>query len=466
MSTNRSSRSRQRLESGVSGLDDVLCGGLWQGSVNILQGSPGAGKTVLANQMGFAHAQRGGRCLYVTLLAESHDQILENLRTMSFYDEQHVSTAVYYVSAFSTFRSEGLKGLLRLISRERAQRGASLVVLDGMFALEEIGEPALEFRRAINELGNLASMTRTTVLLLTSGRRGAEHPEYTMADGWLELGQEQAGFRTLRYLQVHKTRGSDALGGRHQTEISDAGFEVFPRLESLQRIATRPPRGPRLSTGLDELDRILQGGIDSGAMGIVAGPTGVGKTSLALHFIGASSEREPGLIFGFYEDAADLFQKAESLGIDLKGLVDSRAVEVIWVPPVEGSIDEMAYKLLRAVGRRQVVRLLVDGMEAFRQMALHPERLGRFFTALSNALTAAKVTTLYTLELPEGSELQSRLAPVSAVADYVVMLRYVERASEVRRTLTIRKARRSRFDSRIREFSIRDGLLIGGVPGE
>jgi circadian clock protein KaiC len=106
-------------------------------------------------------------------------------------------------------------------------------------------------------------------------------------------------------------------------------------------------------------------------------------------------------------------------------------------------------------------------MEAFKQMALHPERLGRFFTALANELSGAGVTTLYTLELPGGTNLQNGLAPVSAIAEYVVMLRYAELATEIRRTLTIRKSRRSHFDPRIREFSVGGaGLSIGDVLGD
>lgn len=460
-------RPRERLASGVAGLDQVLCGGLWQGSVTILQGTPGAGKTILANQICFAHAARGGRSVYLTLLAESHDQLLMNLRPMSFYEEERVSSAIYYISAFSTVQSEGLKGLLQLMTRERDQRDASLVVLDGVFALEEASGSELEFRRVINELGNLASITRTTILLLTNSRRGPEHPEYTMVDGWVEVGQEQVGYRTFRFLQVHKSRGSDAVAGRHQATITDAGFKLFPRLESIRGDGRRPARRPKISSGVDGLDGMIGGGIDAAAMGILSGPTGVGKTSLGLHFIGASSAREPGLVFGFYEDEEDLMQKAQSLGIDLRGLVASGAVEILWLPPVEGLIDEMAYKLLEAVRRRQVVRLLVDGMEAFKQSALHPERLGRFFTALANELGRQGVTTLYTLETPNGADLETRLEPVSAIAEYIFVLRYAELTTEVRRTLMIRKSRRSQLDPRIREFSLgANGLSLGGVLGE
>src|SRR5690606_91141 len=70
---------RSRLETGVPGLDVVLGGGLLKGGIYLLTGGPGTGKTVIANQICFHHAREGGRCLYVTLLAESHSRLLTNL---------------------------------------------------------------------------------------------------------------------------------------------------------------------------------------------------------------------------------------------------------------------------------------------------------------------------------------------------------------------------------------------------
>ncbi|HEX7038001.1 MAG TPA: ATPase domain-containing protein, partial [Pseudomonadales bacterium] len=142
------------------------------------------------------------------------------------------------------------------------------------------------------------------------------------------------------------------------------------------------------------------------------------------------------------------------------------ALEIIWCPPLEGRIDAMAYKLLEAARRRRVSRLLVDGMEAFGQSALQPERLGRFFTALAGELRNAGVTTLYTLEVPSGSDPAERLAPVSAIAQYLLVLRFAELGADVRRTVTIRKSRRSAFDPRIRAFRIGErGITIGDAVG-
>ena len=71
----------ERVPSGVPGLDTILRGGFPRGGIHILQGTPGAGKTILGNQICYQHAAAGGRALYATLLAESHARMLLHLGT-------------------------------------------------------------------------------------------------------------------------------------------------------------------------------------------------------------------------------------------------------------------------------------------------------------------------------------------------------------------------------------------------
>ncbi len=338
-------------------------------------------------------------------------------------------------------------------------------MLDGLFVLEETAHSEAEFRKFINNLSTVAHLTGSTILLLTNSARSPRSPEYTMVDGWLELGTQQAEYQSFRYLQVHKFRGSGFISGRHMTRISDAGIEVFPRLESsVGRTHETPAKRTLLETGIPMLDQMLGGGVRYGSATLLVGPTGIGKTSFGLEFIGQCSHAEPGLIFGFYEHEEDLLEKAELLGIDLEPLVHAGVVEVLWQPATENALDQLGYKLLDAVKRRGVKRLLVDGINALRQSTAYPERIGPYLAALTNALRAEGATVMHTLEPEEliGGEIKVRLGSMSAVAQNIVLLRYVELENETRRTLSIIKVRTNRFDPGIREFSITgDGIQIG-----
>src|SRR5688500_1270713 len=59
--------SENAAKTGMSGLDEVLAGGVARGQVVVLEGEPGAGKTTLALQFLLEGAKGGERSLYITL---------------------------------------------------------------------------------------------------------------------------------------------------------------------------------------------------------------------------------------------------------------------------------------------------------------------------------------------------------------------------------------------------------------
>ena len=108
--TQQNEDATERVPSGIAGLDIILRGGFMLGGMYILQGSPGAGKTILTNQICFNHVAAGGRALFVTLLAENHARMIANLRGLSFFDESQIPDRLTYLSAFNDMRDGGLKG--------------------------------------------------------------------------------------------------------------------------------------------------------------------------------------------------------------------------------------------------------------------------------------------------------------------------------------------------------------------
>ena len=122
----------KRLQSGIEGLDALLQGGFVAGASYIIQGRPGSGKTILANQLGFHHARNGGRVLVATLLAESHDRLFQFLSTMSFFDASRVGAEIQFVSAFDTLENEGLDEVVKLLRREITRQKATVMVVDGL----------------------------------------------------------------------------------------------------------------------------------------------------------------------------------------------------------------------------------------------------------------------------------------------------------------------------------------------
>jgi circadian clock protein KaiC len=465
-------RAIERVPSGVPGLDTVLRGGFPKGGLHIIQGLPGSGKTTLGNQICHAHAAAGGRALYVTLLAETHDRMLLHLGTMRFFDPSRLPDQVSYISGLGALQGEGLPGLVTLLRREVAARGATVLVLDGLAAAEDRAASDTEFKTFVQELQAQAAPHGCTVFLLTAARGQALPPAHTTVDGIVELTDARYGSRTERGLFVNKLRGSDHLPGRHPFRITPDGLVVHPRVEAAFRMTTRPDeaRLGRVPTGVAGLDAMLEGGVPEVTVTGVLGPSGIGKTTLGLHFVCGSGAADPGLFFGFYETPPRLVQQAARLGLDLGGAVGRGEVEIAWQPQGEEIQDALAHRLLEAVGRRGVRRLFLDGLGGFLQASVEPGRISRFFAVLVNELRARGVTTLYTMETRDlvGPGIEMPVAGISSFVENLIALRFVEHRSRARRLLSVVKVRASGFDPTLREFVIAGGRgisLAGAFEG-
>ncbi len=456
-----------RVPTGILGLDTIIGGGFLEGGLYIVQGTPGTGKTTLANQICFHHAAHGGRALYTTLLAEYHGRMMQHLGSMSFFDMSRVPDQLTYLNGFDTLREGGYKGLRDLLRREIVAHGATVLVLDGFATAQRVSEEQ-DFNEFVHELQGVAIATDCTMILLSSAIGLKETPEYTIVDGIVELSDELIGWSSESTLHVVKLRGTSYLRGRHAFQITGDGLVVYPRIEALLARPSRldPGAAGTVPSGVDRLDAMLGGGLPAASTTMVMGPSGMGKTTLGLQFLSRCGTGEPGLLFGFYETPARIHAKAEAVCRPLLGLLDSGTVEVLWQPPTDGLLDAYGERLLENVRRRGVRRLFIDGLGAFQGAAVEPVRLNQYLTALMNELRALGVTTVYALAVPDiiGPYIRAPDGELTIPSDNLVLMRYVEARSRLHRILSVIKVRNSDFDPTIYEYvTTGQGLQIGDV---
>jgi circadian clock protein KaiC len=456
-----------RVTSGIAGLDTVLQGGVFEGGIYIVQGSPGAGKTILTSQICCHHAAAGGIALFVTLLAENHGRLIANLRTLSFFDEKLIPEKLSYISGFAELRDGGLKGVVDLLRREIQRRRCTTLVVDGLVTAQASASSDEEFKEFVHNLQEIALATRCTMFLTTN--RGGDSPERTMVDGLIVLRENAGSSRTDSLLQITKFRGSGFLRGPHSYQITSAGILVHPRIEALLAYPSRaddhePGRTP---AGNEQLDLLLGGGVPVASTTMIMGPSGIGKTTLGLQFLSKSSAAEPGLMFSFYETPARLRAKADSICPALSPLLDAGVVDLLWQNPLSDVIDAYGGSLLETVRRRRVKRLFIDGLTGFTSAAFDPSRIGHFFAALANELRVLGVTTFYSLEVPDilGPAIRAPIDDLSSLAENLILLRYIELRSQLYRLISVIKVRDSDFDPSLREFTIdSEGLAIRDTP--
>jgi circadian clock protein KaiC len=331
------------------------------------------------------------------------------------------------------------------------------MIIDGFRSAREFSETELSLSKFIHELNALVAAMNCTTLLLAPLSGNEPHPEHTLVDGLIELNRHSDGMRRAREIEVHKMRARNHLMGKHFFRISESGLLMFPRLEAQ---CAMPP-GPanlttRLGFGLPRLDSLLGGGFAQGSTTTLIGPSGVGKTMLCLQFLAAGVARGERCVYlGFYEGPQRLIGKAEAVSIRLSEAHRDGRLVIQWQPAIELAIDELAARALDVVKKVGASRIVIDGVEGFRDSALRSDRFGLFLNAMLHQLREACITTLLTEELPLYAEPgYARSVRVSALTENLILLRYAEADTGLRRMISVVKQRESAHDTSLRELVI------------
>jgi circadian clock protein KaiC len=452
-----------RLPTGSPGLDVVLGGGLPTGSLVIVAGPPGSGKTILAQQICFANATSERRALYYTTWSEPHDKLIRHLEPFSFFDTHALGDRVEFLHLAELMGSEasGLDAVSEEILRRSFETRPAVVVVDSSKALHDVVD-ADALRRAIYDLASRVALSDAVLVLVGeySAEETRSQPEFAVADGILQLENEAHGPVDRRWLRVLKLRGGEMASGRHSFRITDQGFEVFPRLESAlpKHVATQTGRA---GFGDARLDAAIGGGIPRGDSTLLAGPSGVGKTLLGLAFISAGvAQGERCLHISFQETETQVREKARAAGWDWSAVSDDQLV-IKHIPPVELDLDRVASLIRAELERGDVKRVLVDSLAELSFAARDTERLPAYVWALGGYVRAAGGTSIFTNEIAALGE-SGGLAGLSFLFNNVFFLRYVEVESELARGLSILKMRESDHDKGLLRFTIdRNGLAFG-----
>ena len=431
----------------------------------MVAGSPGVGKTTLGNQLAFHHAATGGQALVTTLLAETHDLMLANLRGFRFFDPALVGDRVHYLNLFDALAEEGSTASLPPSVTWHARTPPPRRRWGGRHRrCGALAARAASFRSAA---AGPSRDPRATTVLLTSHTRDQLEVLGAHVDGVMVLANERFDSRHVRQLEVLKLRGGRHVGGAHEFLITDDGLTVHPRLESVVGWR-RPPEQPSglLGTGVPGLDAMLGGGLMPFSSTLLMGTPGAGKTLLGLSFLLEGARRgERGLLAGFHETEPALMSTAARIGLDLRGAIESGLIRIMWDPPLELSADAWAWRLLAAVEEHRPRRVFIDALTDIQRFVASPQRMPTFTAALTNELRALGATALIATEIDAyvDEQLAVPIPAASATMDNGLLVRQVEIRSSLLRLVSILKARQIGTDPAIREFVISDqGIRSAG----
>ncbi len=462
----------RQLPTGVRGLDDILGGGLPEFSFNIIAGAPGSGKTTLAHQILFANATAQKPAIYFTVLGEPALKMLRYQQQYSFFDSAKLSKAIRFINLSDVVLDTDLEGVLEAVRREVQAVRPSLVVVDSFRSVirKVRGEQdGIQLQSFVQRLALLLTSWEATTFLIGEYSEGEirDNPIFTVSDGLFYLTQNIERNSVVRKMQVVKLRGQASVPGLHTIRITNDGLQAFSRTQGLVGKPARPSSGRRLSIGIPVLDEMLGGGILEGDSVLVSGPSGTGKSALATQFLAAGLRRgEPGIAAIFEERPQGYGARARALGMDLDTPQRDGLLEMLYLRPLDLSVDETMQEILEAVKRIKAKRLVIDSLVGF-EMALAPGFRQDFRESLYRmiaALTGAGVTILTTVEIEDTfTAFELSHYTISFLTDDIIRLRYVEIEGQLRKILVVVKMRGGNHSKDIREYIVTNkGLTVIG----
>ncbi|MBA4150649.1 MAG: AAA family ATPase [Verrucomicrobia bacterium] len=464
----------RQLPTGVRGLDEILGGGLPEFSFNIIAGAPGCGKTTLAHQIMFANATPQKPAIYFTVLGEPAIKMLRYQQQYSFFDHAKVGKAIRFINLSELVLEKDLGGVLEAIIKEVQATSPSIVVVDSFRTVVRkalngvVGE--MELQGFIQQLALFLTSWQATTFLIGEYTEGElrDNPVFTVCDSLFWLTQNTMRNSVVRKLQIMKLRGQNSVPGLHTIRINGDGLQAFSRTLGLAGAKKeRPTKPKRLSTGVSELDKMMNGGILEGDSMLIAGPSGTGKSAIATQFIAEGLRQGDSCIAAVFEERPKGYAaRAANFGLDLSTPQKTGKLEILYLRPLDLSVDETMQEILDAVERTDAKRLTIDSLVGF-EMALAPDFRADFRESLYRmiaALTGAGVTIISTVEIEDTftSMLFSHYT-ISFLTDDIIRMRYVEIDGQLRKVIMVIKMRGGNHSKDIREYVISDeGVVVIG----
>ncbi len=462
----KASPPENRLSSGVSGLDEVLHGGLIPGRAYLVRGGPGAGKTTLGLHFLAAGAAAGENVLFITL-GEPVEQVRRNaerlgfdLTAIHFLDLTPSSEFFTEVESYDIFspaeveRVPLTEKIVQAVETHQPRR----VFLDAMTQFRYLASDPYQFRQQV--LSFLRFLTDRGAAILFTSESSPEAPDddlQFMADGIIHLNYAPEG----RTLNVTKMRGSGFIPGNHNFTLGASGMTVYPRL--IPEAVHRPFSADQISSGVPELDELLGGGIERGTITLLSGPSGAGKTTLGMQFMKEAAGRgERSVVYTFEEEVEIILRRCDAVNIPARAMLEKGTLDIVKVEPLQYTPGEFAQLVRRDVEQKGTRLVMLDSVSGYK-LSLRGQNLTAELHAVSKYLQNMGVVVLLVSEV---SEITGDFRPtdenISYLGDNIVFLRYLEINGQLRKAIGVLKKRLSNFERTLREIEItRYGIKVG-----
>jgi circadian clock protein KaiC len=419
----------------------------------LLSGNPGTGKTILATQFLYNGAAKHDEKVVYVSFAETREDYFSNMLTLGMDMKALEQKGLFTFLDFMTMDETGTKDAVQMMMEEISKTGAKRVVVDSISVILQSISQA-ETRKFLHGLfGRIVKGMGVTTLLLGEIPFGEVKTgfgvEEFVADGVIFLKTVKSGISEKRVLEIAKMRGIFLPRKSSEYIIHERygglGFIVLPTTAGIE-VASRE----RLSTGVEGLDRMLNGGVYRRSVTLIEGASGIGKTTLCLHFLLTNAQKgEKAMLISFEEPASQTLRMLEDYGMDYKRLGEGLKIQS-YVP--EAMTPLQYYMLLRDVFETEKPTLLaLDSISAIQHTFAREDFLE--FMRYLQLLGKEKTMTVF-LTSSTGTLQATQESGVSTLCDNILLMRYYELKDRMAREIMVVKTRGSQHEKRVMSFEI------------
>lgn len=456
----------ERIETGIKAFDEILQGGFPEGASVLIVGAPGSGKTIFAHQMAFHNANNDNKVVYLTTLSEPQVKVMKFQQEFDYFDYGKFQKSLLYRDLGSVLRKRGAAQTLIMIDEILQKHQPRLIVIDTIKTLSDMIPSIIAFREFLLDLSLRIATWGCTALFL--GEYPEEEiqlrPESAIADGIIYLYGTEERKQQKRFLRVLKMRGTGFPGGQNIFKITQKGIELYPRLNPEVNNNLYQSYSTRLSSGLAELDAMMEGGIPQGTTTLISGASGTGKTLLATYYTYQRLKEGNSVVFVTFEENCQMFiQGAKQFGLDLEGFIKSGELRLMHVSPMELDVDEHIYWIQEQAKESGASLLVIDSISAFEVGISDKVKYTDYIWALCEYFKTVGVSTLLVHEMHDALHITGLTKHgISYIADNIIALQYVEQGFSIKRYLRIVKMRSSSHSTDLRKMEITPkGLALG-----
>lgn len=464
----------EKVRTGIAGFDDLAEGGLPKGRAAVISGTAGAGKTLFGMEFLYRGATEHGENGVFVTFEERRGDLRKDVGGFGWdFGALEKQNKIAFVDASSVAESQvevGEYDLSALISRIRyaiEKVGAKRVVIDSVAALFLRYNDQTVVRRELFKLIDVLRRLNVTTII-TAERVRDDDPssrfgvEDFVVDAVIFLYNTQVGRERERQIEITKLRGASYQTGRHPFVFGSSGFTVFPNVINAP---SEPGKLERISTGVEGIDVMTDGGVYRGSTTLLMGPSGTGRTVLGLHFLQEGAEnRERGILFSFEEASSQLIADARSLGWPFDKHEKAKRLRVVAFQPEAQPIESYLKRIRTMVADFGAKRVVIDSLTPVARI-IDEQRFRRFVIALNAFFKQQQVTAIINFTTDGDSPMDiAAQSDISVVADNIFIMRIAEEDGSMEREILITKSRASSHEPTARRYRITaNGIRVSGL---